>query len=130
MYVWRYQLDEDFSYEHHHFLGIEFENEWIRIEGGVISVKKGYAWDGCSPKKNIFGLFTIGTPDGALHLGKPWAAQASLVHDTLCQFRKTLPLTKQQVVEIFDDQLKALDWPLRRAYVWAVDRFGPQDFGY
>jgi hypothetical protein len=29
-----------------------------------IVVRKGYRWDGCSPKFNILNLFWVGTPDG------------------------------------------------------------------
>lgn len=32
----------------------------------TIKVSKGYRWDGCSPKINVFDLFWIGTPDGLI----------------------------------------------------------------
>ena len=41
----------------------EFENEWLKINlNGDLTVKgsygNGYAWDGCSPKINIFDHFS------------------------------------------------------------------------
>ena len=128
MHVWRFQLSENYQYQHPAFNGITFANDWINISDGLLTIKQGYTWDGCSPKRYLFGLFTLGVPDGTLRFGKPWTYHASLVHDVLCQFRQDLPLSKQQVTQVFNDQLAELRWPLRRLYVWAVDNFGPQDF--
>ncbi len=128
MHVWRYQLSKTYHYKHSIFEGITFANDWLSISDGKISIQSGYAWDGCSPKCDLFGLFTIGTPDGTLRFGKPWTYHASLVHDVLCQFRHDITLSKQQVTQIFNDQLAECQWPLRRLYVWAVNTFGPQDF--
>ena len=129
MRVWRFQLSEAYVYHHPLLMGITFANDWMTIVDGSMTINLGYAWDGCSPKRYCLGLLTVGTPDGALRLGKPWTWEASLVHDALCQYRQQIPLTKQQVTQIFNDQLAQLQWPLRRLYVWAVTVFGPQDFG-
>ncbi|HEY0743012.1 MAG TPA: hypothetical protein VGD40_16195 [Chryseosolibacter sp.] len=45
-----------------------FEGEWLTMDrDGTITVRgeqrRGYAWDGCSPKINLLHL-TFGTPDG------------------------------------------------------------------
>ncbi|EGG93500.1 hypothetical protein IMCC1989_1159 [gamma proteobacterium IMCC1989] len=128
MSVYQYYLEEDHIYRHPAFKGVSFSNGWVSIANGQIIIYKGYAWDGCSPKKHLFGMFIIGTPDGALRFGKPWTYYASLVHDVLCQFRHHIPLSKEQVTQIFNDQLLEAKWPLRRPYVWAVDNFGPQNF--
>ncbi len=128
MKVWRFQLSESYQYKHPLFEGVTFANDWVSISDGQLTIQSGYAWDGCSPKRYLFGLFTIGTPDGTLRFGKPWTWEASLVHDVLTQFRQEIPLSKQQVTQIFNDQLAESKWPLRRLYVWAVDKLGPQDF--
>ena len=128
MHVWRYQLSEPYSYHHPEFEGVAFSNDWVTVQDGQVTITTGYSWDGCSPKRYVLGLVTLGTPDGALRFGKPWTWEASLVHDVLCQFRKDIPLSKQQVTKIFNDQLAESKWPLRRLYVWAVDKLGPQDF--
>lgn len=74
------------------------------------------------------GLFSIGTPDGALRHGVPWTYYASLVHDVLCQFRHEIPLSQQQVTQIFKEQLEESKWPLTKLYVMAVTKLGPKDF--
>ena len=48
--------------------GRTFESDWLRVEAdGKIWVtgsrSAGYAWDGCTPKANLFHL-VVGTPDG------------------------------------------------------------------
>ena len=54
---------------------------------GTVTVFKGYAWDGNSPKISIFGLFCIGTPDGRKYENKTITWRASLIHDALGQFK-------------------------------------------
>lgn len=129
MKVWKFRLDESFEYIHPSLKGVEFTHDIAAISDGKITVSKGYAWDGATPKRHIFGLFIIGIPDGALRFGKPWTYHATLVHDVLTQFRHELPLSKSQATHIFNDQLKEAKWPLRKLYVLAVDKLGPQDFG-
>lgn len=132
MKAYKFKLDEDYTYKHGLFEGVEFISEWASIAGGQITIRKGYAWDGCSPKRTFTGLFAFGTPDGVLRHGKPWTYHASLVHDVLCQYRGQYNgqhgLSQLQVVWIFGDMLKEVNWPLTKLYVWAVSRLGPQDF--
>lgn len=128
MSVWLYKINRPFSYQHPELSTIDFENTWLTIRDGQLTIASEYAWDGCSPKISLFGLWTIGTPDGALRYGKPWTYYASLVHDVLCQFRHEHPLTQKQVTTIFQDMLTEVHWPWRKVYVWAVDYLGPQDF--
>ena len=126
--MWRYRLERDFVLEHPVFDDIAFVNDWCEISSGKLQVYKGYAWDGCSPKRTVLGLITVGAPDGALRHGKPWTYYASLVHDVLCQYRRELKLTKAQVVGVWRDMLIDAQWPLTGLYTKAVDWFGPQDF--
>jgi hypothetical protein len=128
MPVYLYTLELSYQHSHALFDGIEFKNEWISINNGELTIHSKYSWDGCTPKAQPFGLFTIGTPDGSLRFGKPWLYYPSLVHDALCQFRDDLPFTKQQVIQIFEEHLQQVEWPLCTLYVAAVKHFGPQDF--
>lgn len=59
---------------------------------GIITIKSGYAWDGCTPKFNLWDI-SVGTPDGVVNARtrKPKAYYASLIHDGLCQFLPTDP---------------------------------------
>ena len=69
----------------------DFECELLTLKpDGTLTVKGGYAWDGCSPKIVICGL-AFGTPDGIVDLntGRPKTYFASLVHDALYQCKAT-----------------------------------------
>ena len=37
---------------------------WATIEEGILYISQGYAWNGCSPKRKVLGIW-IGTPDTA-----------------------------------------------------------------
>lgn len=126
--VYRYKLKNDYTYRHPVFDGIEFENAWCRIHNGELTVKKGYATDGCSPKWQPLGLITIGTPDGALHFGLPWTYWASLVHDVLCQFADQIAICRNDATRVFKDILIRDEWPLTPVYVGFVHVFGPRNF--
>ncbi|EPJ56344.1 MAG: hypothetical protein OFPI_00110 [Osedax symbiont Rs2] len=131
MNTYLYTLKKPFEFRHRHFNNVDFEREdvkWLIIKGGKLTISAEYSWDGCTPKWQPFGLFTIGTPDGALRHGVPWIYHPSLVHDVLCQFRKILPFTQEQVTEIWSEHLQEVKWPLHAVYTYAVDKFGPQDF--
>ena len=106
-----------------------FNNTWLEMtENGDIIIKgthaNGYAWDGCTPKFNIFDLFLIGTPDGRtiVNTGKPITYYASLVHDILCQFRKDIGISRRQADKVFLIYLG--DFNLRYIYYIAVRVYG------
>jgi hypothetical protein len=112
---------------------IEFQNEWLSIQGGVIRVSAGYAWDGCSPAIPVPGTrLWLGVPDGPLGIdGRPVSWRASLLHDALCQFRKEISgLTKEVATAVFYERMLADDapWWMRELYTAGVDLLGPQDF--
>ena len=127
---WLFKLSADYSWNAAGFISIDitFDNPWLKIHNGVITVKQGYAWDGCSHKWVIADLWVIGTPDGRLHHGLPITYHASLIHDALTQFRAVLPVTHQQATAIFDAMLKERRFFWRKLYVWAVSILGPHDF--
>ena len=128
---WRYKLTKPFEKSTPHLIGVDFSNEWITIRHGRITIKAGYAWDGCSPTWNL-GPLWFGPWDGPLTSeGKPVTFYATLVHDALCQFRPDIPnLSKKQTVDLFRSMLiesGAPTWMIR-LYPWAIDHFGPQNW--
>lgn len=131
MAAWRYCLDSPFRVRSAHLEGVEFVNEWVEIEGGAMTIRAGYAWDGCSPAWTYLGWW-VGVWDGPLCPdGRPAAYFASLVHDALCQFAPQIPIKRDATVALFGDMLRERKFPgpLTWLYLEAVRRFGPQDFG-
>ena len=92
---------------------------WATIEEGILYISQGYAWNGCSPKRKVLGVW-IGTPDTASNV------HASLVHDVLFQFSATkhFKLTFCQVNSIFRSLMRKDRFPLSDQYYRAVMRFG------
>ena len=131
---WLFQLEKDYSFKSEEVSiqpneDLEFRDErhrlWLEIkQDGTITVKEGYAWDGCSPKFNILDLFWVGTPDGAIDEGKPITYYASLVHDALGQFRKEeeMPFNRKQRDFIFAEMLEGFTF--QKLYYMAVRIFG------
>jgi hypothetical protein len=82
---------------------------------GLLTVFSGYAWDGCSPRFNVLGLFWVGIPNGVHHDNeKPMMYYPSLVHDVLLQMGSPY----DNVHELFLELGK--DFPLIKLYYWAV----------
>jgi hypothetical protein len=133
---WLFKLEEDYSFKSEKVCiqlkeDLEFRDESyeLRLEikqDGTIIVKKGYAWDGCSPKLSIFDLFWLGTPDGGLKEGKPITYYASLVHDALGQFceENDIPFNRSQRDLIFKEMLEQKDFKLASIYYLAIRIFG------
>jgi hypothetical protein len=128
-FPWIYKIEQDFVYRDTGWiLQQEYVSEWLHIsQQGVITVKanqKGYAWDGCTPKKSVFNLFIIGIPDGHVDYRtmQPYTYYASLVHDALYQYLESVPVSKAQIDQLFLKMLK--DFKLRRLYYLAVKNFG------
>lgn len=108
-------------------LGRSFKNDWIEIsETGLITCtcsnpsERGYAWDGCSPKRNFLDI-TWGTPDGKLDFEteKPITYYASLFHDVLYQFKREVPVTRLESDDLFKEMLK-----LDRFSLWLLYYIG------
>lgn len=90
------------------------------MTGEILTIRKDYAWDGCSPSLRIPVIGWIGTPT-------PYATiLASLIHDTLFQFMwaQYFPLTLKQSNEAFFDILKAHNFRWANTYYGAVTDFG------
>lgn len=121
MKTYKFTLDQDFTMPF--YAGVTFKNDWVKIKKGQITIKKGYSWDGCSPKIQIRDLGYLGTPDGVNHKGKPKLYYASLVHDTLYQFKEEMPITRHQADVLFlvmadEFSLKKLYYAFIRAFGW------------
>lgn len=131
---WVYRSDSNFSWESdfdikedRFFLD---EKGTLRLiiekERGRITVTRGYAWNGCSPKGCFFDLI-IGTPDGVVHIKteRPKTYYASMVHDALYQFlRVNSPVSRRQADECFLRLMAESEFSLRYIYWSAVRWFG------
>jgi hypothetical protein len=92
---------------------------WAKIEDGILYISKGYAWNGCSPKRKVLGVW-LGTPD------HPSNVHASLVHDVLFQFSATkhFYLTFEQVNGLFRSLMRKDRFQFSEMYYQAVMGFG------
>lgn len=86
----------------------------VRMRGSEWTVKAGYAWDGCSPKFKIFGMW-VGTPDFG------YSRLASLIHDTGYQFLDVpcFPLKRHECDEIFGCTINRDGNRYKAAFVYA-----------
>ncbi|WP_197171093.1 hypothetical protein [Synechococcus sp. CBW1002] len=129
LYPWIYKIREDFVFQSIH-RGKTFHAEWLRLEpDGTVTIKAnatGYAWDGCTPKFSVLGLFILGTPDGHIDIetGKSLTYHASLVHDAFYQYLEDVPIPKREIDRQFYDMLKERRFPLAWLYYRAVLYFG------
>jgi len=101
---------------------------WLTIkEDGTIIVRKGYSWNGCSPRISVLDLFSIGTPNGVVdHTGLPMTYEASCVHDALYQFlfHPNMPYSRCEADYIFLELMWRRNFGLRYPYFMAVRLFG------
>lgn len=94
---------------------------WMEMTRKSIIIHKGYAWDGCTPKKWL-GIWW-GVPDF------PDTIMASLVHDSLIQFSETkhFTLSRFEIDNIFKEILKLNQFTLYQIYYLGA-RFGSRFF--
>ncbi len=132
MGVYIYCIEEDYSYRSP-IQGREFDNEWFKLEkDGTVTVKgsnkKGYAWDGCSPKLKFKDICLLGTPDAVLNweTRKPKTYYASLVHDIFYQFSYELrsSVKREEVDRLFYSILKENHLRFAEVYYRAVRLLG------
>ena len=122
-YSWKssYTLDRDWAFQDK-----KGRTRLLLTTDGTITVTRGYAWDGCTPKCFILDL-VFGTPDGVVdtRTGHPKTYHASLIHDALYQFLPDgLPLSRAQADRCFLELMADADFALRNVYYSAVRAFG------
>ena len=130
---WLYRLERSHAWDSglaiDHDCAFKDKEGRVRLileRGGRITVTRGYAWNGCSPKFCFVDLI-VGTPDGVVdaRTGWPKTYYASLVHDALYQFAGDgLPLSRSQADGCFLRLLDATGFRLRWIYFVAVRLFG------
>ena len=131
--TWVYQADEHFSWNSEVPVG---RDHYFRDQGGTvrliigsegrITVTRGYAWNGCTPKIVVLDQL-IGTPDGAVHksTGRPKTYFATMVHDALYQFlRAESPYSRRQADRFFLQLMGESEFVLRHVYWIAVRALG------
>lgn len=130
---WLYRSDKNFIWQSDLRVNKDYvfrdKNGIIRLiieTDGRLTVTRGYAWNGCSPKICIFDLL-IGTPDGAVYepTGRPKTYFASMVHDALYQFLDSeAPITQEQADKCFLQLMEESEFILAGIYWIAVRMFG------
>ena len=135
---WLYKLDASYSWDSWHsipedlvFRDSSGDVRLIVEATGRITVTRGYAWNGCSPKFCVFDLL-LGTPEGVVYSDthRPKTYYASLVHDALYQFLPDgLPLKRRHADAFFRRLLQESDfspawlyWSAVRLCGWIVRR--------
>ena len=132
--------------------GVEYESDYLRLaKNGDLAIKRGYAWNGCSPKTAIMGM-VFGTPEGALpkvrekyairkkleemgyaplNWNKPKTYYATLIHDSLYQIsdRHAEKMDRKTADQIFLAFLKAFRFPPAKLYYLVVRIFGKYYWG-
>lgn len=115
---------ENFTFFNSIFLNKKFEAPYLRIDDGFITVPKGYAWDGCTPKRIVKDL-VIGTPDGSPGVGGyPKTYFASMIHDALYQYKAEVPVSRKETDCLFYSMLADQDFYWAKVYYKAVRMFG------
>jgi hypothetical protein len=163
---WINYIDYPLIKESKYAMGKRFYSEWLIIDDGKIivnpgpskldsasgtvtydySVRRTYAWDGCTPKRFFFWFAILGTPDwwqvaetvttlddknSYVKKSVFWqqAHHASLVHDALYQYLDSIPIAKRDVDRQFFEMLLDSVMPrvLARTYHFFVRHFGARD---
>ncbi|QCK15644.1 DUF1353 domain-containing protein [Mangrovivirga cuniculi] len=131
--IWKFVEKNDFSYTTDILKNRVCDFNWLSIsKDGKITVKgsykDGYAWDGCTPKMNLFHI-TWGNFDGKLkRFGKgnykPYTYYASMVHDVLYQYKRCAPITRKEADRIFYNMLKESGFMWTPVFYLGVRAFG------
>jgi hypothetical protein len=99
--------------------------EWMRVEKGLMTIRAGYRWNGCSPKRWVPILGWMGTPD------RPRNMRGSCFHDSLYQASgfTSFPMSRERADDLFLQILTADKFCLANLYHGAVTDFGANAWG-
>lgn len=131
MAVYLYCIKHDYQYQTA-IKDRSFKSEWFKLEpDGTITIrgtyKKGYAWDGCSPKIKFKDVY-FGTKEAVLNYntGHSKTYYASLVHDVFYQFSPKLKkfIKRIEVDNEFYSILKRDSFYFAKLYYRVVRCFG------
>jgi len=122
MHIYKYTTTKEEVRFFKELKNVNFESEWLTIREGFATIKKGYSWNGASPKIKVFGKI-YGTWDGA----KNEAKYATLWHDVFYQYSKELK--KLKISRLYADvnfylDLVCRNFKLPMLYFFAVRLFG------
>jgi len=111
--VYKYRLKETTFYPFAHYIYAVGLGKWGVLNQKGLTIYKGYAHDGATPKIKIFGK-VVGVWDGK----NGCLEDATRVHDILCQFNN--PLSRKEIDYIFYKMMKDVDFPFAWWYYIAV----------
>lgn len=108
-WIYKLELDQNYNLPYDKKLACEYyfydldNNLRVKVwKNGSVTIYKGYAWDGCTPKYKI-GSYTFGIWDGIKSsTDLPVTYYASLLHDALYQFYDLkVPFTRKEIDKLF-----------------------------
>jgi hypothetical protein len=98
---------------------LRFSHPYCRIQKGVLTVKRGYQFNGASPRISFMSL-EIGTPQGRGN----YTIEAFAVHDALYQFGRKIGLKRSCCDKILLQMLQEKGFPFAKIYYLTVRAFG------
>lgn len=127
--IWKFTLENDTKINLKEILGGVANYEFFDVVNGrrelvgivingILTIFKGYTWDGCTPKFPFFGCL-LGVPD---YKG---TYLASLTHDFLIEYKNQHRLTRKQMDLVFSFILKEEKFACRWVYSGAVNLYRP-----
>ena len=103
MRTYNYKLNSDYHYYNIRLKDTYLTTEYLFIYNGYITIKKGYAWNGCSYVPDFKGTY-----------------YASLIHDALYQYK----VDRKIADLVFYDLMKRDNFKLKWIYYKGVYFFG------
>ena len=111
--------------------GFKYKDEFVTLkEDGAIIIERGYSWNGCTPKYDVFGV-VLGAPEGIINKrGYPTTYFPSCVHDVFYQISKKVELLPRSLVDrLFYNMLRDEKFQLAWLYYLLVRIFGRKSWG-
>ncbi|MDB4314453.1 hypothetical protein N9955_00330 [bacterium] len=121
--IWKFKLDRSKSFDLYDHVG--HVKDGIIMEGDLpvgfilrdrLYIFAGYDWNGCNPKRRIFGKI-VGTPDFKKTIN------ASLAHDFLIEYYWQHNLNRKKIDDVFEGILKLDGFKLWWLYSSVVHAF-------